>query len=116
MIIESRSILFSDEELLVALRPILTARQEDPEIVPDRVVCDMDEEDEIIVTYHMPGGEHITFNNREVGAAVLNHCIEVGIPLPRGSYKELAIRGDHLGLIVRLESGVVGPGVEDDNE
>lgn len=117
MILESRSIIFSDEELFIALKPILQARGKDPELMPDEIRSATTDDDDVEVSYAFDdGSETLTFNSREVGAAVLNHCIEVGIPLPRGSYKELATRGDHVALIVRLETGATGTGIENDDE
>ncbi len=113
MILESRSIIFSDEELVMALRDGLNARAGEG-VTPTGVVSSLDEEGEVRVSFDMPSGEKVTFASREVGAAVLNHCIEVGIPLPRGSYKELAIRGDHVALIVRLETSMLESSFESD--
>ncbi len=116
MIIETRNIIFSDEEIVLALKPLLQAKGQDPDLLPEKLQCGTDTSDEVTVTYQLRDGSEILFNSREVGAAVLNHCIELGIPLPRGSMKELATRGDHIALIVRLETGVTGPGIEDDDE
>lgn len=116
MIIESRSIIFSSDELIMALRPVLESRGQNVNIVPDKMDLSLDGENEVSVVYHINGKADIHFNSREVGAAVLNHCIESGIPLPRGSYKELAVRGEHIALIVRLETGLAGGSIEDDGE
>jgi len=117
MILESRSIIFSDEELFLALRPIIEGRgmQADMDIV--EIISSLDSDGEVRVRIELPdGAEPVLFSSREVGAAVLNHCIDQGIPLPRGSYKELAIRGDHVALIVRLETGASGAEVEEGEE
>ncbi|WP_147453610.1 hypothetical protein [Eilatimonas milleporae] len=105
MILESRSIIFSDEELVLAMRPIMETKGLDQNLHPTAVVSELDDEGEVAVRFESNGSEPVQFSSREVGAAVLNHCIDQGIPLPRGSYKELAIRGDHVALIVRLETG-----------
>ena len=105
MILESRSLLFTDRELLVAMRPILEAKGFDPDMAPTSVVPEFDENGDVQLRYDRSDGDPIIFNNREVGAALLNHCIVKDIPLPRGSYKELAIRGDLMALIVRMETG-----------
>lgn len=112
MILESRSIIFSDEELLIALRPNLDALDGSP--VPTGVASELDMQGEVNVRFDLQSGETASFGSKEVGAAVLNHCIDRGIPLPRGSYKELAIRGDHVALIVRLESGTTEEMESDD--
>lgn len=117
MILETRNIIFSDDELVVALRPLVAARGLSQDLIPDAVACGMDEHDEVQVSYDFSDGrDALLFNSREVGAAVLNHCIELGIPLPRGSYKELTTRGEHVALIVRLETGSPGTGIENDDE
>lgn len=117
MILESRSIIFSDEELVLALRPVLEGRGMSTSPPLKSVESRLDEEGEVSVKFMLTdGSEPILFSQREVGAAVLNHCIEQGVPLPRGSYKELAIRGDHVALIVRLESGKVSSGIDEDEE
>ncbi|NVJ98813.1 MAG: hypothetical protein HWE25_11710 [Alphaproteobacteria bacterium] len=117
MILESRSIIFSDEELVLALRPVLESQGKTSNLPLKDVISRLDEEGEVSVTLVLSDGtDPIKFGHREVGAAVLNHCIDQGVPLPRGSYKELAIRGDHVALIVRLESGQFSSGVDEDEE
>lgn len=113
MILESRSILFSDEELLVAFGDAIEAATEDKSIEAVSVNSALDDQGEVVVRFKLSDGSDLTFESGDVGPAVLNHCIRVGIPLPRGSYKELAIRGEHVALIVRLETGV-GVGGEGD--
>ena len=116
MILESRSIIFSDEELFIALRPIIEGRGMSADISVDAVVTGLDDEGEVAVTLEIKDAEPIKFSSRELGAAVLNHCIDQGIPLPRGSYKELATRGDHVALIVRMESGVATTDIDLEDE
>jgi hypothetical protein len=107
MIQESRSIVFTEEELVQALIPLLDAKEISISESPLKVENTFDNEGEVSVAYFpSDGSDAVTFNSREVGAAVLNHCIELGIPLPRGSYKELTLRGEDVALIVRLESGI----------
>jgi hypothetical protein len=107
MIQESRSIVFTEEELVQALIPLLDAKEISTSEPPLKVENTFDNEGEVSVSYFPSDtSDAITFNSREVGAAVLNHCIELGIPLPRGSYKELTLRGEDVALIVRLESGI----------
>jgi hypothetical protein len=117
MILESRSIIFSDEELFLALRPVIEGRGIDGNVNIEEITSTLDNDGEVNVRIDVAdGGEPILFSSREVGAAVLNHCIDQGIPLPRGSYKELAIRGDHIALIVRMETGASGAEVEEGEE
>ncbi|WP_417450127.1 hypothetical protein [Kordiimonas sp.] len=117
MILESRSIIFSDEELLLAMRPVLESRGSALNLPVTSIRSELDNDGEVTVCFILSdGSDPITFNSREVGAAVLNHCIEQGIPLPRGSYKELAIRGSHIALIVRFESGSMQSGIDEDEE
>ncbi|TNE67074.1 MAG: hypothetical protein EP335_01725 [Alphaproteobacteria bacterium] len=107
MILESRSIIFSDEELVLAMRPVLEGRGMNINLPIRDIVSELDGDGEVTVRFVLSDGTNpIQFTSREVGAAVLNHCIERGIPLPRGAYKELGIRGDHVALIVRMESGI----------
>ena len=115
MILESRSIIFSDEELALALRPVLEGRGMATNPPLRDVISELDNEGEVTVRFILTdGSDPILFNSREVGASVLNHCIDQGIPLPRGSYKELAIRGEHVALIVRLESGSYSSSIDED--
>ncbi len=117
MILESRSIIFSDEELFLALRPVLEGRGMQTDMDIEDIISRLDREGEVNVSLILPdGADPVLFSSREVGAAVLNHCIDQGIPLPRGSYKELAIRGDHVALIVRLETGASMSEIEEGEE
>lgn len=117
MILESRSIIFSDEELFVALRPILESRGIGGDIPVRAISARLSDEGEVAATIEMTdGSEPVVVESGELGPAVLNHCIDQGIPLPRGSYKELAIRGDHVALIVRLETGSIQPDIDEDEE
>lgn len=117
MILESRSIIFSDEELFVALRPIIENRGMPADIPVRTISARLNEDGEVAATIEMTDGtEPVIVESGELGPAVLNHCIDQGIPLPRGSYKELAIRGDHVALIVRLETGSIQPDIDEDEE
>jgi len=117
MILESRSIIFSDEELFLALRPVIESRGLPADLEIEEIQSELDREGEVSVRIVLPdGAEPLLFASREIGAAVLNHCIDQGVPLPRGSYKELAIRGDHVALIVRLETGSSGSEIEEGEE
>jgi len=117
MILESRSIIFSDEELFIALRPVMEGRGIKADMDMEDIISSLDGDGEVNVRIVLPNGAApILFSSREVGAAVLNHCIDQGVPLPRGSYKELAIRGDHVALIVRLETGASAAEVEEGEE
>ena len=117
MILESRSIIFSDEELFLALRPVLEGRGMGPDIPVRAVSVSLDDGGEVRAFISMADdSEAVTVESAELGPAVLNHCIDQGIPLPRGSYKELAIRGDHIALIVRLETGSLPSEVDEDEE
>jgi len=107
MIQESRSIVFTKDELIQALIPLLDAKEVSTSEPPLKLESSFDKEGEVVVSYFpADGADAIVFNSREVGAVVLNHCIEAGIPLPRGSYKELTLRGEDVALIVRLETGL----------
>lgn len=117
MILESRSIIFSDEELFLALRPILEARGLGIDLPVRNISAKLSEEGDVAATIELSDGSApVVVDSGELGPAVLNHCIDQGIPLPRGSYKELAIRGDHVALIVRLETGSVQSEVDEDEE
>ncbi|WP_262693190.1 hypothetical protein [Kordiimonas aquimaris] len=117
MILESRSIVFSDEELFLALRPVMETNGTNADVPLKNIFARLDSEGEVTaVIQPADGSAEIVFESRELGPAVLNHCIDQGIPLPRGSYKELAIRGDHIALIVRLETGAVQSEIDEDEE
>ena len=116
MILESRSIIFSDEELVLALRPLLEGQGVAADANILGVHNGLDDEGEVQIKVDVMDQDPIEFSSREIGAAVLNHCIDQGIPLPRGSYKELAIRGNHVAMIVRLETGANSPEVDESDE
>ncbi|WND04129.1 hypothetical protein QGN29_07055 [Temperatibacter marinus] len=104
MILESRSIIFSEEELVIALKPLLSSRELSEDYEPQEILTGLDTDGDVVVTYKGEDAGEVIFESQELGAAILNHCIESEIPLPRGSYKELALRGDHVALIVRIET------------
>lgn len=115
MILESRSLIFSDEELLIAIRPILDSRGMAANQSVQTISANLNEEGEVAVTIEMTSeSEPLVIDSNEIGPALLNHCIDQSIPLPRGSYKELAIRGDHVAMIVRIETGTVPSDVDED--
>lgn len=117
MILESRSIIFSDEELFVALRPVLEGRGLAADMPVRTISARVNDDGAVAATIEMTDGSApVVVDSGELGPAVLNHCIDQGIPLPRGSYKELAIRGDHVALIVRLETGSIQPDIDQDEE
>lgn len=102
MILESRSIIFSEEELVLALKPVVISKGHEKAGEPNDIVVGLNPDGDVQVVYKC-ADQDIVFETKELGVAVLNHCIEREIPLPRGSYKELAMRGDHVALIVRIE-------------
>lgn len=117
MILESRSIILSDDELFLALRSILEGRGHSMDMAVKNVSAKLNDAGEVTAVVELSDGSApIVVETAEVGPAVLNHCIDQGIPLPRGSYKELAIRGDHIALIVRLESGAIQSEIDEDEE
>ena len=103
MLFESRSIIFSDEELAEALQPLFEERGMDnvQQLLPghDKAgevrisVKELDHDGDAVITAS------------ELAPVILRHCLDKKVPLPRNSYKELALRGDQLALIVRLECG-----------
>ncbi|GHF12325.1 hypothetical protein GCM10017044_02830 [Kordiimonas sediminis] len=106
MILESRSIVFSHDEVLIALRPLLEMKGLTGEEIVEGLEIGLDDNDEVMLTICFDDStDNIVLFSKEIGAAILNHCIDQGIPLPRGSYKELTTRGDMIAMIVRLESG-----------
>lgn len=117
MILESRSIVFSDEELFLALRPVMESNSMNADVLLKNISVRLNDEGEVsAILEPADGSAPMVFDSPELGPAVLNHCIDQGIPLPRGSYKELAIRGDHIALIVRLETGAIQSEVDEDEE
>jgi hypothetical protein len=117
MILESRSIIFSDEELFLALRPVMESKGIRPDVPLKNITVRLNGEGAVTTVFNLNDTtEAITFESDEIGPAILNHCIDQDIPLPRGSYKELSIRGDHIALIVRLESGAALAEIDQDEE
>lgn len=102
MIEESRSIVLSDSAVLAALVPLLEDAGVDPDEAPTDFQIGHDDMGEITVTLTFEGKDPFVFDHVEAGRAILHHCIAQRIPLPRGSLKELALRGDQLALIVRI--------------
>lgn len=103
MLFESRSIIFSDEELAEAMQPIFEERGMDNVI---QIFPNHDKAGEVIISVgQLNVDDEVDITAAELAPVILNHCIDKNIPLPRNSHKELALRGDHLALIVRLEVG-----------
>lgn len=103
MLFESRSIIFSDEELAEAMQPIFEERGMDN--VTQLCPCH-DHAGEVMISVKEQNAQeetHIT--SAELAPIILKHCLDKKVPLPRNSQKELALRGDHLALIVHLENG-----------
>lgn len=117
MILETRSVILSDDELYMAVQPILKERGFDTDTPVASVNASFDDASEVVVTVKTSDeAEPIVIETGELGPAVLNHCINNGIPLPRGSYKELTLRGDHIALIVRLETDPSQSEVNEEDE
>ena len=80
----------------MAIRPLLETKGFTGEEVLEDLDIGLDNEGDLAVILDFEDmDDQVTLNSREVGASVLNHCIEQGIPLPRGSYKELTMRGGY---------------------
>lgn len=109
MILESRSLIFSDEELILAfdgaVQAYFVSDNKQPAAVT-AVTAGLDEFGDPLLFFTFAGGGKHVFQSREIAPILLNHCIDSGIPLPRGAYKELALRGNRIALIVRLETGL----------
>jgi hypothetical protein len=102
MLFESRSIIFSDEELAEAMQPIFEERGMDnvTQIFP----CH-DAAGEVMISIKELNEEETYITSAELAPIILKHCLDKKVPLPRNSSKELALRGDLLALIVHLENG-----------
>ena len=106
MIEESRSIVLSDSELLVALAPLLEEAGVSDSEIPTAISFRHDDLGEVVIELDYDVRDaRLAFDHMEAGRAILHHCIAQRIPLPRGSHKELALRGDQLALIVRITTG-----------
>ncbi len=117
MILESRSLILSDDEVYVALSSLMEEQGVTSEMTASKIETTMnDEGDVIVIIAHEETDAPLTFEGKELGTAILNHCIARGIPLPRGSYKELTIRGDFIALIVRLETNQPSSDIDVDEE
>ena len=77
MILESRSIIFSDEELFLALRPTLEGRGLGPDIPVRSVSVALNDDGEVSASIDMAdGSDSAVIGSAELGPAVLNHCID----------------------------------------
>lgn len=103
MLFESRSIIFSDEELAEAMQPIFEERGMDN--VTQLFPCHDSAGEVMIWVKELNNEEETHITSAELAPIILKHCLDKKVPLPRNSFKELALRGDHLALIVRLENG-----------
>ena len=103
MLFESRSIIFSDEELAEAMQPIFEERGMGN--VTNLYPCHDSAGEVMISVKQLDGDDEIQVTSAELAPIILQHCLDKNVPLPRNSFKELALRGDHLALIVRLECG-----------
>ena len=103
MLFESRSIIFSDEELAEAMQPLFEERGMENVI---QLFPSHDKMGEVIICVkELDVAEETAITAAELAPVILKHCLDKNVPLPRNAHKELALRGDHLALIVRLECG-----------
>lgn len=112
MVSETRSLLFSEEEVLCALKVVMQQRGDAPPsaAVPELTLAETkDGELEARIT-HTPilDGDvsTYTFTAAEVGAALILYCMRLGIPLPKKVDKAVELRGDRAALIIRMETDV----------
>ncbi len=105
MAIETRTIQFSQEELIQAsyaycIRQGLAAERGKLK----SVVAGPEGRDEVRLMFDVVGRAptQLTLTYSQMAAALILHCGVVGIPLPRYSRKRLTPAGEGMALIVRL--------------
>ncbi len=103
MLSESRSIIFSDEELAEAMQTIFEERGMGN--VTNIYPCHNRAGEVMISVTELDSDEEIEISAAELAPIILQHCLKKKVPLPRNAFKELALRGESLALIVRLECG-----------
>ncbi|MCG8506676.1 MAG: hypothetical protein MI755_18870 [Sphingomonadales bacterium] len=106
MVSETRSLLFTSQELIEALGAVMQQRGEGiPDVVVPEVFIDGDESGELSVrlAYGEDPDSILSFTNKELGAALVLFCMRNGIPLPYDKEKSVECRGDNVALIIRSE-------------
>jgi hypothetical protein len=103
--IEIRNLMFTDEELIEALTPLMRKRGDQIPGPQPLKLCKKFEPGyklvlEIDFTYDFQTRQ---FSGEEVLACLVAFCISRKVPLPRQGTKEVDIRGEYVALIVRSD-------------
>ena len=102
MAIETRTIIFSAEELAVAAFAFCVGEGlVPPGAEADQIFVDDDAYGAVTLLYS-DGAEVVRLADEEMLRAVIAHCASVAIPLPRHARKALRPTGDGLALVMRL--------------
>ena len=117
---EHRTIIFPKSVLVSALsRECVRVKRRIPR--GTLVTVDVLEEDESIVarlTLEDPDGKPLLvhFESSFIAASLMRYCFKEKIVLPRTAHKSLAIHGDNIALVLRLNMSVVDANVEGELE
>lgn len=103
---ELRKIVFTDGELRqAAFDYCLRANIDVPQLGIDKLVVDPDLEAMITLkfdTVHPADVKEVRLNRDQVAAALIRHCMEIGVPLPRNSQKILKVQDGKIALLVNI--------------
>jgi hypothetical protein len=105
MVTEARSLLFTDFELLEALRALMRKRGDSmpgPQPITTRFV-DKDNGQRQLVMDFVYDKRSRSFELEDVQSAMIAHCIRQKIPIPRLCMKSIEQRGEYIALIIRLD-------------
>ncbi len=104
MVTETRTIIFSDDDLMEALAPMVRRREKYvPKSQPYDIIKRIGRDSLFLlqVTY-LTDKVVLTFSEDELFTAVLVHCLKLKIPIPRRAEKVVESRGDEVALIIRI--------------
>jgi hypothetical protein len=108
MVIEVRSLLFTDFEILEAMTAVMRRRGESvpgPQPVKVRLTEKNNGQTQMQIDLAYDGQSR-KFDMEEAQAALTAFCIRQKIPMPRLCHKSLEWRGEQLALIIRLNKKV----------
>ena len=104
MVTETRTIIFSDADLIEALTPIIRRREKTvPRPQPTDVIQQLGRDHHALVTIkYLEDTLELSFTEDELFTAMMVHCLKLKIPMPRHATKDVESRGDNVALVIRI--------------
>jgi len=105
---ELRHISFSKDALVMAVKLYYAASKKPlpPGVVEGcEIIATPDTHVEITIREDSSGQVHkVPVPAEQIGAAMINYCRKVNVPLPRDGKKSLLVSGDNLVLVVNVQA------------